>query len=481
MTAHADGLVVGVDAGTTALKVLVVDAATGRPVAEAVREYPTRSPEPGAHEQDPADWWEAAVAALREALAGVDATAVRAVGMSGHMHSLLLIGTDDEPVAPALTWADRRPAEQTRRLGADPAFRRYAANDVVDAFTAPKLAWFAEHHPDALARARRLVLAKDVLRFRLTGRWATDETDAAGTLLYDVHRHEWRDELWAAAGADRVLAPDVLRPSEIAGTVTAAAAEATGLPAGTPVIAGAGDVPAVVLGSGVVSADQISVNVGTAAQIMGLSQHPEPGAGFVFLSAAGEGYVTMASLYAAGASIRWAERTLLGGGPIGDAVRQAPAGSDGLTYLPFMFGATVPVKNDRARAAFIGQEERHGVPQLARAVLEGVAFACADAVEAVADVVGRPREVRIVGGVTRSTEWCRTFAAALGPEVDVVRVDGGSVRGAVALAAVGAGLWSLDDVSAAAEPPVRPVDDAEAAAVAAAYARYRDAAARLLR
>lgn len=482
MAERADGLVVGVDAGTTGLKVLALDAATGRAVADAAAEYPTRSPEPGAHEQDPAEWWEAAVAALRSVLSRVRASSVLAVGLSGHMHSLLLVGADDEPVAPALTWADRRVGEQTARLAKEPAFARLAANDVVDAFTAPKLAWAVERHPERMAAARRLVLAKDFLRFRLTGEWATDETDAAGTLLYDLRARRWSEELWAATGADRRLAPPVLPSRAVAGAVSEEAAAATGLPAGIPVIAGAGDVPAAVLGSGAVAADQLSVNVGTAAQIMGLSPRPEPGGGFVFGSAGGEGFVIMSSLYAAGASIRWAERTLLGGAPIGPAADRAPAGCAALVYLPFMFGSTVPVKNDAARAAFVGQGEGHDTDALARAVVEGVAFGCADAVGAVSAVVGPPREIRVVGGVTRSRVWRETFAAAVGTDIAVVHAEGGSARGAAVLAAVGAGIWSsfADGAAGTDATPVLPGRGADAEAVVEAYARYREACGRLL-
>ncbi len=478
MSQYPDGLVVGIDAGTSSLKVLVLEVATGRPIVEAAREYPTSSPEPAAHEQDPADWWDAAVSALREVTSRIDPRAITAVGMSGHMHSLLLVGEDDRPIAPALTWADRRVATQTRRLASDPSFRRIAGNDVVDAFTAPKLAWFADRHPGLLARARRLVLAKDFLRFRLTGRWATDETDAVGTLLYDLAGHAWSDQLWAATGADPRLAPEVLASDEVVGIVTEVAARETGLPAGTPVVTGAGDVPAAVLGSGVVSENTMSVNVGTAAQIMGLSPTPEPGGGFVFASAVGDEYVIMSSLYAAGSSIRWAERALLGGGRIGDVVDDAPAGCDGLTYLPFMFGSTVPVKNHAARAAFVGQDARHGIPHFARAVVEGVAFGCADAVSAVTAVVGRPAQLRVVGGVTRSEAWCRTFASAVGPDVEVLRTEGGSVRGAAVLAALGTGAWTLEDAAAATGTRVTPSADGDA--LAEAYDRYRDACHRLL-
>lgn len=476
MAAHPDGIVLGIDAGTTSLKVLALDVATGRSVAEAAAEYPTSTPEPGAHEQNPDDWWDATLIALREVLARVDASSIVAIGMSGHMHSLLLIGADDRPVSPALTWAERRVSKQTKRLAANPAFEKLAANGVVDAFTAPKLAWFADRHPDRMRQATRLALAKDLLRFRLTGEWATDRTDAAGTLLYDVHAGEWSEELWTASGADIRLALPALRSLDVAGAVTAQAAAETGLRVGTPIVTGAGDVPSAVLGSGVVAPGVLSVNVGTAAQIMGLSAKPIAGGGFVFAAATGDGFVVMSSLYAAGASIRWAERTLLGGGPIGKTARLAPPGSNGLSYLPFMFGSTVPVKNDAATAAFVGQDARHGLPHLARAVVEGVAFGCADAVSAVSAVVGRPREIRVVGGVTASAEWCETFASAVGPDIRVVRADGGSARGAAVLAAIGVGAWTDADAAAASGSVIAP----GGSEVADAYLRYQDACDRLL-
>lgn len=479
MTQYAEGLVVGIDAGTTSLKVLALDVATGHAVAEAAGEYPTSSPEPGAHQQDPADWWDVAVVALRQVLAKVDPSSVRAVGMSGHMHSLLLVDGHDEPIGPVLTWADRRVSAQAHCLAADPAFRSIAGNDVAETFTAPKLAWFAERYPGRLRDARRLVLAKDFLRFRLTGRWATDETDAAGTLLYDVHRRKWSEGLWRAAGADVGLAPEVLSPHEVAGVVTQEASAATGLPPGTPVVTGSGDVPAAVLGSGVVDEGSMSVNVGTAAQIMGISTEPDPGGGFLFVSALGEKFVIMSSLYAAGASIRWAERALLGGRPVGGAIRGVRPGCEELTYLPFMFGSTAPIKNSGARAAFIGQDVRHGIPHLARAVVEGVAFGCADAVSTVASVVGRPAQIRIVGGVTQSEEWCRTFASAVGADIEVMLVEGGSARGAAALAALGTRLWTAGDLSATTmKSRIEPYGRSDE--VADAYERYRSACMRLL-
>ena len=469
----------GIDLGTTGVKVIALDTETGRVVADAAGEYPTLHPQPGAHEQEPRAWWAAAQEAVRTVTSRLGAHRVTAVGLSGQMHSLLLVDDQGAPVGPAMTWADRRIGADTARLAADPRFRDLAGNGPVDAFTAPKLAWLARTDPGRLARAARLVLAKDYLRFQLTGDWATDTTDAVGTLLYDVHEGGWSPELWRSAGATADLAPRVRAPHDIAGTVTAPAARATGLPEGTPVATGAGDVSAAVLGSGVTHRGQVSLNVGTAAQVMRLTDGADPGGGFLFGAAYGEArFLAMASLYAAGASLRWAERALLGEGEgIGAAAAAAPAGADGLSYLPFMYGATVPRKDDAALGAFVGQRDVHDRSALVRAVVEGVAFGCADAVRAVVDGGGRPEEIRLVGGVTRSALWREAFASVVDAPVLLVP-DGGSPRGAALL-----GLLAVDDdpqriaVLAGAPEPVSGAAGTDRHRYREAYTRYRTAAA----
>ena len=181
--------------GHECAKALLVDVATGAHAGRGHRAYPSAVTEDGAHEQAPDDWWTAATAAVRDAVGDTAPHRVRAVGLSGHMHAVVLIDEHDRPVRPALTWADRRSAEQVRRLRqSQDVFTAACSNPVVEAFTAPKLAWVADHEPQALARARRLVQPKDVLRHRLTGSWGTDTTDACGTLLYDIRRGNWDEE-----------------------------------------------------------------------------------------------------------------------------------------------------------------------------------------------------------------------------------------------------------------------------------------------
>jgi xylulokinase len=479
-------LLAGLDLGTTGVKVVLVDAGTGVTVARSYRDYPSDTGTAGRHEQDPDDWWTAAAAALREAVVRIPAGSVAAIGLSGHMHAVALVDERDHPVRPALTWADRRATAEVRRLR-DSVMGERTGNPVVEAFSAPKLAWLAIHEPWSVARAARLVQPKDVLRHRLTGSWGTDVTDAAGTLLYDIHTGHWDPRLWALTGVDPRLAVPVAGSAEVVGTVSAAAAAATGLPAGIPVVAGGGDVSCAALGAGVVAEGHVYVNVGTAAQIVTpLNARPEASPErFVFARAGEPGFLTMVSSYAAGLAIRWSERTLLGGGPDGTADHVAAGsepGARGLTFLPYLLGASAPVHDPDVRAALLGAGPEHGPADVARAALEGVAYACAAAVDQAAPAV---TEIRVGGGVTRSALWREAFAAVVDAPVRLLRQDA-SPRGAVALAGVGAKIWpnvaaavaALDDSQPL--PPVTARRDeyraarrrhAAAAAAAAAYAR----------
>jgi xylulokinase len=451
----------GIDLGTTGVKVVLVDPATGETVAQAYRDYPSDTRTAGHHEQDPADWWTATVAVLRS----VDAASVTAVGLSGHMHAVTLTDHKGFPVRPAMTWADRRSTAEVEYLRRAGLFGELTANPVVEAFSAPKLAWLAAHEPASLSRAARLVQPKDFLRHRLTGEWGTDVTDAAGTLLYDVRAGDWDPRLWELAGADARLALTVSGSADVIGSVTRAAAAETGLPAGTPVVAGGGDVSCAALGAGVVADGHVYVNVGTAAQIVTPLPALPPASPdrFVFARAGEPGFLAMVSCYAAGLAIRWSERTLLGGGADLLASGSEP-GARGLTFVPYLLGASAPTHDPHVRAALFWAGPEHGPPDVARATIEGVAYECAAAVgQATAAVTG----IRAGGGVTRSAIWREAFAAVCDAPVRLLR-DDASPRGAVALAGVGTKVWP--DVATAAS-----VLDDSLPLVAARTTAYREA------
>lgn len=444
-------LVLGIDLGTTGAKALLVDVATGGHAGRGYRSYPSATSVDGAHEQAPEDWWVATVGAVRDAMGEIAAHRVRAVGLSGHMHAVVLVDGHDRCVRPAMTWADRRSAGQVRRLReSQDAFTAKCANPVVEAFTAPKLAWVADHEPRSLEHAVRLVQPKDVLRHRLTGTWGTDTTDARGTLLYDVRRDEWDESLWQLCGADNSLGPDVSGSADVVGEVTEAAAAELGLAPGTSVVAGAGDVSSSALGAGAVQPGTVYVNAGTAAQVLAPLEQPVTGSHFIFGRAASHGYLAMASVYAAGMSVDWVAKSLLTG-PLGASASAGAqfdvmaageeAGASGAVFVPHLLGTSVPTHDPRVRGAFLGLTADQRSSTLARAVLEGVAYACAAAVAHVESLVDEMSRVRVGGGLSGSHVWGETLAAV--HDVPVERVTGdASPVGAAMLAGIGLGAWA---------------------------------------
>lgn len=437
-------VLLGIDLGTTGVKVIALEPKTGTVAQTAYSNVTTSVTGDGGHEQDPEAWWSAVVSALAELLGSVGAIEIAGVGLSGHMHSLLLLDSSDKPIAAAMTWADRRVGADTERLSQNMLFKSLGGNSVVDAFTAPKLSWMARTRPKDFQRATRLVMAKDYIGFRLTGTWCTDKTDAIGTLLYDLSADAWSPELFEAAGASVSLGLEVKLPREVRGKVTRAASLQTGLPFGTSVVAGAGDVTLAALGAGVFDGKTIGLNIGTAAQAVAITPDADAGDGFLFGAANGRDYIRMSSVYSAGASIDWVKINILSGQDINDLAGESIPGSQGLTYLPFMFGSAAPRKSDSVRAAFFGLSSIHGHPELASAVLEGVAFACADAIDVVASGSSSFTKVHLVGGVANSNRFQDALSSSIEAEFFHVKT-GGSALGAAIVAGLGMGVYSNEE------------------------------------
>lgn len=445
-------LVVGIDLGTTGAKAIALDIASGANVGQGYYGYPSSSPVEGAHEQSPYDWWTAVTSATQGALRqGIDPRRVRAVGLSGHMHAACLVDREGLVVRPAMTWADRRCNAQVRRLQQHAkVFGDRCANPLVEAFTAPKVAWLADNEPESLARAVRLIQPKDWLRHCLTDTWGTDVSDARGTLLYDLHSNDWDGELWRLCGGDVGLAPVVSKSTEVVGAVSEAAAMATGLAVGTPVVAGASDVACCALGAGLLQSGAIYVNAGTAAQVLAAVDEPTAGNHLVFGQAASDRYLVMASVYAAGLSVRWAAETLLqdlgeeSEGDLGAAVDRLAlreqSGAAGVVYIPHLLGTSVPSHCGAARGALIGLNAEHRQSSIARAVLEGVAYACAAAAQHIDAATGDITEIRIGGGMARSSVWSEAMSAV--HNVPLLRVTNDpSPVGAAMLAGLGTDVW----------------------------------------
>jgi xylulokinase len=491
-------IVLGVDVGTSGTKGLAVDE-NGTILASALVEYPLASPQPGWAEQDPA-LWEAAAFEVMTALASapeVDASAVTGIGLTGQMHGSVFLDEDDKVLRPAILWCDGRTTDQcdyiTSTVGEDRLIEM-VCNPALTGFTAPKILWLRDNEPDVYEKVRKVLLPKDYIRLLLTGEYATDVADASGTLLFDVKNRQWHSELMSILDIPGDFMPNAYEGPDVTGTLTAAAAEATGLPAGIPVVAGGGDQAAGAVGCGIVRTGVISATVGTSGVVFAfadeVSMDPE-GRVHTFCHAVPGKWHVMGVVMSAGGSLRWYRDELCGAEKevasqtgadpyeyITAAASRVEAGAEGLIFLPYLTGERTPHKDPHARGAFIGLSLRHDRAHMARAVLEGVAFAMRDSLE-IMEGMGVPiTEARASGGGARSPIWRQIQADVNKTPLVTLNVEEGPAYGAAVLAMVGTGLHG--SVEEACDATIRVVDScapnsALASRYDSAFAEYQAA------
>jgi xylulokinase len=431
----ADGALVGLDVGTTGVKALAVST-SGEPVALAEEEYPLSTPQPGWAEQDPDDWRLAAERALERL--GVEPAGI---GYSGQMHGLVCLDERDRVIRPAILWNDQRTAaeceEIEERVGRERLIQ-LTGNRALTGFTAPKLLWLRRHEPEAYARIRRILLPKDYVRLRLTGEHAIDVADASGTLLFDVANRRWSDEVLDALELPGEWLPPVYESTEIAG---------------------AGDQQAAALGVGIDRPGPVSVVLGTSGVVFAVlpeyAAEPE-GRVHVFCHAVPGAWEAMGVMLSAAGSLRWFRDALAPGVSYSDLVAEAEtvaAGSDGLTFLPYLQGERTPHADPSARAMFEGLSLRHDRGGLVRSVLEGVAYGLRDSLELLRSLGVAAEVGRVSGGGARSRLWLRIVASVLGLPLQLTAVEEGSAYGAALLAGVRAGVF--EDIHAAVAACVR--------------------------
>jgi xylulokinase len=428
--------VVGLDVGTTGVKALAISA-DGAVLARAEEEYPLSTPRPGWSEQDPEDWWQASVRALdRLAPHGT-----AAIGLSGQMHGLVALDEDERVLRPAILWNDQRTGaectEIEERVGLE-RLVRLTANRAFTGFTAPKLLWVRNHEPDSYERIAHVLLPKDYVRLRLTGRRATDVADASGTLLFDVASRRWSTEMLSALQLPIEWLPDALESPEPSG-------ETSG---GVVVAAGAGDQAAGAVGVGVAHAGPVSIVLGTSGVVFAalpeFAADPEARV-HTFCHAAPGKWHAMGVMLSAAGSLRWFRQTLAPGEPFDRLTAEAeawPPGAEGLTFLPYLAGERTPHADPNARGAFVGLALRHDRGALARAVLEGVAYGLRDSLELLRGLGVEPRVARVSGGGARSDLWLRIVASVLGIPLERTAVEEGAAYGAALLGGVAGGLFA---------------------------------------
>ena len=443
---------VGLDVGTTGVKALALSP-EGDVLARVEESYELSTPHPGWAEQDPEDWWRAAERALA-ALGGEPA----AIGLSGQMHGLVVLDDRDRVLRPAILWNDQRTEAECVEIEERVGLARLiqlTGNRALTGFTAPKLLWLRRHEPTTYAQVAHVLLPKDYVRLRLTGEHAIDVADASGTLLFDVARRRWSQEMLEALELDAAWLPRALESPEVSGETVA----------GIPVAAGAGDQAAAALGVGVDRPGPVSVVLGTSgvvfAALPAFAADPQARV-HAFCHAVPGGWHAMGVMLSAGGSLRWLRDVL---GPRGGydeltaAAEEWPAGTEGLTFLPYLSGERTPHADPHARAAYAGLTLRHHRGALVRAVLEGVAYGLRDSLELLRELGVDPRDGRVSGGGARSDLWLRILASVLRLPIRRTAADEGSAFGAALLGGVAAGVFR--DVHEAVATCVRllePVD-----------------------
>ena len=478
---------IGFDLGTSGLKAVLVDEA-GNVIRTARRSYPLQTPFAGWAEQDPEVWWQALLATSRALLEG--GIAPDAVGLTGQMHSAVVLGAQQRSLHPAILWNDQRTirecAEIRERFG--DAMTDWTGNHIRTAFTASKILWLRRHHPEVHARLRAILLPKDFLRLRLTGVPATDVTDASGTGLFDVRRRRWSGSALEALAIARDWMPDAHESASLVASVNPQGAASSGLRAGTPVAAGAGDQAAAALGSGAVTPGTLSITLGTSAaiQLATAAAVPDPNGVFqTFCHALPATWQLMAGVLSGGGSFDWYGRLagIARPGPpepsetsvdfelMCEMAEAVPPGAEGLIFLPYLTGEGAPHLDPEARGAWFGLTRRHDHRHLARAVIEGVAFAVRGVVEAAEALAGRAGEIRVSGGASHGRIWLQTFANVLGRPITAVGASDSSARGAALLAVAAATGRDAQALAAEWAPPGRTIDP-EPRAVARYQSQY---------
>ncbi|QDT44828.1 Xylulose kinase [Gimesia alba] len=467
----------GVDIGTSGTKTLAMQE-DGTILSSATVEYPLYSPHPGWSEQDPEDWWQATIKSVRKVLkAGkIKPADVKGIGLSGQMHGSVFLNKKHEVIRPALLWNDQRTAaectEIEERAGGRKKLIRMVANPALTGFTAPKILWLRNHEPKNFDKTVQVLLPKDYVRFRLTGEFATEVSDASGTLLLNVKQRKWSQPLLSKLELDAGLLPEVYESEDVSGHLTEDAARLLGLSKGVAVVGGGGDQAAGAVGNGIVKKGAISATMGTSGVVFAHSDEvqidPE-GRAHTFCHAVRDKWHVMGVVLSAGGSLQW-YRNQLCEQQVALAKRQkvdpyqliteqaaeAPAGSEGLFFLPYLTGERTPHADPDARAAWIGLSLRHGRAHLSRAVIEGATYAMRDSLEIIKELNIPVKEIRLSGGGARSEFWRQMQADIYGQKVVTINAEEGPAYGVALLAAAGTGAYK--DVVEACGATIRVVE-----------------------
>lgn len=443
----------GIDIGTGGTRALLVDRTGKVRSAFTAAHEEMRMEKPLWAEQRPQDWWRASIEAIRGVLAeaGVSGKDVQGVGLSGQMHGLSLLDAAGEVIRPALIWCDQRSQPQVdfinKTVGVDNVLASIA-NPVLTGFTLPKLLWVRDHEPRQFERVRKMLLPKDYIRYCLTGDFATEVSDASGTAVFDVVKRRWSFDMMDRLGLDRSILPSVSESSDVTGVISKAAAELTGLAAGTRVCGGGGDQAASAVGNGIVEPGIVSCTIGTSGVVFAHMEkvaYDPAGRVHTFCHAVREKWHVMGVTQGAGLSLQWFRNQMcVPGASYDDLTAEAAtasAGSQGLFWLPYLMGERTPHLDALATGGWIGMTARHTRADLIRSLIEGVSYSLKDCLDIIEQLGVPIASVRVSGGGARSPFWRGLLANIFGKPVVTLETQEGSAYGAALLSLVGTGEY----------------------------------------
>jgi xylulokinase len=453
---------IGIDIGTTGAKTVLIDK-EGKVISTATVEYPLYTPKPNWAEQNPEDWWHATVKSIKKVLktSKIGGENIKSIGLTGQMHGLVLLDKENNVLRPCILWCDQRNDEEcnyaTEKIGKEKLYK-ILCNPILTGFTLGKLLWVNKNEPQIYEKINKVLLPKDYIRFRLTGEYATDVSDASGMLFLDVPKRQWAREILDIFSIPIEWLPKCYESPEITGYITKGVAKITGLQEGTPVVGGGGDQAAQAVGSGIVKTGLVSVTLGTSGVVFAHTDEVKidpQGRIHSFCHAIPNKWHVMGVMLSAGGSLRWfrdrfcqeeikmARKSKIDPYQImTENAGAIPAGSDGLLFLPYLTGERTPHADPYAKGVFFGISLLHTKPHFTRSILEGVAFGLRDSFE-IFNELGIPvYQVRISGGGARSELWRQIIADILGVELVTINVTEGAAYGAAILSSVGAKFYS---------------------------------------
>ena len=459
-------LYVGIDLGTSAVKLLLMDGA-GKIQKIVSKEYPLYFPHPGWSEQNPEDWYEKSMEGLKELLSGCDKSQVAGISFGGQMHGLVILDKDDQVIRPAILWNDGRTGEETDYLnqviGKD-KLSAYTANIAFAGFTAPKILWVKKHEPENFARIEKLMLPKDYLAYRLSGTFCTDVSDASGMLLFDVEHKRWSKEMMEICGVKESQLAEIFESYETVGTLKPELAAELGLSENVKIAAGAGDNAAAAVGTGTVGDGACNISLGTSGTIFISSEKfgvDEHNALHSFAHADGHYHLMGCMLSAASCNKWWMDEILRTRDYSGEQkdIEVKELGKNHVFFLPYLMGERSPHNDPNVRGTFIGMSMDTTREELTQAVLEGVVFGLRDSFEVAKSLGIQIDRTKICGGGAKSPLWRQMVADILNIRVDIPESEEGPAMGGAMLAAVACGEYA--SVEEAAAKIVKVVDTVE--------------------